>query len=76
MTLDQWADDHGHTPGQPSIGQWLDERPELRDEIIDGWKRGYSARTLTDYLQQRHECPYTMPSIRGWLVVIAGGRGT
>lgn len=75
MTLDQWADDHGHAPHQPTIGQWLTERPDLREEIIDGWRRGYTAQTIASYLQDKHDCPYNMPSIRGYLVVIAGARG-
>jgi len=75
MTLDQWADDHGHAPHQPTIGQWLTERPDLREEIIDGWRRGYTAATIASYLQDKHDCPYNMPSIRGYLVVIAGARG-
>lgn len=76
MPLEAWADERGIQPDQQmTVGRWFEEHPDIRDEIVEGWKRGYSVKTIADYLAQEHECPFTMPSIRGWLVVIAGARG-
>ena len=76
MPLDAFAADRGVTPEIPmTVGRWLEEHPDVRDEIIEGWKKGFPVSVISSYLQEEHDCPFTMPSIRGWLVVIAGARG-
>ena len=76
MPLETFAADRGIKPEHPlTMGQWFEERPDVRDEVIAGWKAGYGIRVIADYLQSEHECPFAMQSVRGWLVVVAGGRG-
>lgn len=76
MPLDDWAAERGIEPDTSiTIGQWLEERPDVREEVIQGWKRGYQANVITDYLTEKHGSPFKLPAVRGWLVVVCGGRG-
>jgi hypothetical protein len=76
MPLESFAAEKGVQPEQPmSMGRWFEEHPDLRDEVIHGWKKGYPIGVIADYLRDEHECPFGAASVRGWLVVVAGARG-
>jgi len=76
MPLEAWADERGIIPQhRQTVGGWFDQHPEVRDEVVEGWKKGYAVKVIADYLAQEHDCPFSMQSVRGWLVVVAGAQG-
>ena len=75
MSFADWVAATGAEPRPVSLARWLEDHPQVRDEISDGWRDGFTAQTITDWLAAEHDVQFDALHVQGWLTNVVGRHG-
>lgn len=59
MGIDDWAAEHGERPAAAgTVTEWFSTREDIRVEVREARKRGWSWRQITDYITATYGFPF------------------
>jgi hypothetical protein len=72
MDLGEYAEAKGVEPKPKTLAEWFEEHPSIRQQIIEGWTKGYPAPLMAAWLEDEHDWKVSSDYLGRWCKRVLG----